>query len=130
RRLELHHAQPAARPPGPCVRQRTVSASTAARGTLRTINANGPRGPARAGEQSRRAKPWAKFVQGTQHRLMGSSLGPTTVLEHQWVRAESAFWLGTWAATPNTGCLAPRWYSRSRRRPPSTFGRRVQRQGP
>jgi len=49
RRLELHHAQPAARPPGPCVRQRTVSASTAARGTLRTINANGPRGPARAG---------------------------------------------------------------------------------
>src|SRR4051794_36011493 len=90
----------------------------------------GDHGVTRPDEQSGRTRPWGKSVQRTQRRLMGSSLGPTTVLKHLWVRAASGFWRGIWAATPNMGCPVRRWRSGSRRRPPTTFGRRAQRQGP
>jgi hypothetical protein len=82
-----------------------------------------------ADQEGRRTKPWGKSVRGTQRHLMVLLLGRTTVLKHLWVRAASGFWLGISVATPNIDCLARRWCSRSRRKPPSIFGRRVERQG-
>ena len=82
-------------------------------------------------EQTRVGKDGSNGKVRTGHAtsLDGFIAGPNDGSEDPWVRVASGFWVGTLAVTPSTGCLARRWCSRSRRRPPSSFARRAQRQG-
>jgi hypothetical protein len=72
---------------------------------------------------------WGRSARGTRCRWTGSSPGLTMAPKRLWARAASGSWRGMPAATPNTVCLALRWCSGSRRRPPSSLARRARRRG-
>ena len=70
-----------------------------------------------------------KVRTGRATSLDGFIAGPNDGPEASMGEGGERLCLGISAATPDIDCLARRWCSKSRRKPLSTFERRVQRQG-